>query len=258
MSTATKGWRLEGGRWIDAEAIPLTDRAVRYGMSVFETIGVRDGKLLFAGEHARMLSVSVQSLLGIRFELTTPPLPTGDRGVMRVYVTAGDGRPADPVREPRVFALFESLIGELPDSQTARLHSEPASPFAHGAKTGNYWTQCAAQSAACADGFDHALLFDAEGRLLSAAMGNVFFIREGALCTPSPALAVRPGVMRAWAMAQQPVREVEFAASRLEEAEEVFLTNSRVGVMPLRVGKLAPGPVGCTLRDRCRRENIIP
>jgi branched-subunit amino acid aminotransferase/4-amino-4-deoxychorismate lyase len=177
---------------------------------------------------------------------------------MRVYVTAGDGGPADPVREPRVFALFESLIGELPDSQTARLHSEPASPFAHGAKTGNYWTQCAAQSAACADGFDHALLFDAEGRLLSAAMGNVFFIREGALCTPSPALAVRPGVMRAWAMAQQPVREVEFAASRLEEAEEVFLTNSRVGVMPLRVGKLAPGPVGCTLRDRCRRENIIP
>jgi hypothetical protein len=38
----------------------------------------------------------------------------------------------------------------------------------------------------------------------------------------------------------------------------VFLTNSRIGVMPLRFGALEPGPVGCALRDRCRQEKIIP
>jgi branched-subunit amino acid aminotransferase/4-amino-4-deoxychorismate lyase len=118
--------------------------------------------------------------------------------------------------------------------------------------------QCAAQSAARAVGFDHALLHDQEGRLLSAAMGNIFFVQNGALCTPSTSLALRPGVMRAWVMAQQSVVEVELAADCLKDAEEVFLTNSRLGVMPLRFGPLEPGPVGCALRDRCRQEKIIP
>ncbi|MFM8808653.1 MAG: aminotransferase class IV, partial [Chthoniobacterales bacterium] len=54
------------------------------------------------------------------------------------------------------------------------MHPEPVAPFAHGAKTGNYWLQCAAQSAARAAGFDHALLADRDGHLLSGAMGNVF------------------------------------------------------------------------------------
>jgi branched-subunit amino acid aminotransferase/4-amino-4-deoxychorismate lyase len=154
--------------------------------------------------------------------------------------------------------LFEMLRADLPDFQTARLHPEAVTPFAHGAKTGNYWMQCDAQSAARVAGFDHALLPDDKGRLLSAAMGNVFFVRDGELRTPALSLAVRPGVMRSWVMAQESVREVEVAADSMESAQEIFLTNSRLGVMPLRFGKVEPGPVGCALRDRCRREKIIP
>jgi branched-subunit amino acid aminotransferase/4-amino-4-deoxychorismate lyase len=51
---------------------------------------------------------------------------------------------------------------------------------------------------------------------------------------------------------------VEASADSLENAQEVFLTNSRLGVMPLRFGKVEPGPVGCALRDTCRRKKIIP
>jgi branched-subunit amino acid aminotransferase/4-amino-4-deoxychorismate lyase len=59
-------------------------------------------------------------------------------------------------------------------------------------------------------------------------------------------------------MAEQSVGEVEVAADRLKDAGEIFLTNSRLGVMPLHFGAVEPGPIGCALRDRCRRENIIP
>ena len=258
MSTAVKGWRLEGGHWTDAGSLPLTDRALRYGMSVFETLGVRDGRPLLADRHAKILAASAKTLLGADLEWSMPPLEARARGMLRVYVTAGDGGPADPVKEPRVFALFESVSGELPDCQTAQLHPEPVAPFAHGAKTGNYWTQCSAQAAARAEGFDHALLFDNEGRLLSGAMGNVFFVRDGGLCTPSLSLAVRPGALRSWLMEEESVREVEFPANRLRDTEEIFLTNSRLGIMPLRFGAVEPGAMGCALRDRCRRENIIP
>ena len=258
MSAAIKGWRLDGDRWKTADSLPLTDRGLRYGMSVFETIGVRDGKALFMEEHAKLLSSSAKNLLRVDFHPVAPPLEPDNRGVLRIYITAGDGGPADAAAKPCIFALFESVSGDLPDDQSARMHPEPVAPFAHGAKTGNYWTQCAAQAAARAAGFDHALLSDSEGRLLSAAMGNVFFVRDGELCTPALPLAVRPGVMRCWVMAQESVREVEVTADSLEDAQEIFLTNSRLGVMPLRFGKVEPGPLGRALRDRCRREKIIP
>lgn len=258
MSAVARGWLLRTNAWTSADSLPLTDRAVRYGMSVFETIGVREGKLLFHDAHARSLAAAARAILGVDAGPGIPPLRPDDRGVLRIYVTGGDGGPADPVCEPRVFAWFEPATGHLPDDQTARLHPDPVAPFAHGAKTGNYGAQCAAQMAARAQGFDHALLSDAQGHLLSGAMGNVFFVREGRLCTPSTVLAVRAGVMRAWVMAQEKVHEGSFAVRDLETAAEIFLTNSRLGVMPLRFGQLPPGPLGCALRDRCRREKLVP
>lgn len=258
MSPVVRGWLHRDGAWIGAEALPFTDRGVRYGMSVFETIGVREGRALLFAAHAARLANAAKGLLGIDIDPALPPLEACERGMLRLYVTAGDGSPTDAVSAPRFFALFEALQGDLPEFQTARLHREPVTPFAHGTKTGNYWMQCAAQSSALAEGFDHALLSDRDGYLLSGAMGNVFFVYEGQLCTPSLGLSVRDGAMREWFMTQEKVQEVRFKALDLDKAGEIFLTNSRLGVMPLKCGNLSPGPLGCALRDRCRSEKIIP
>jgi len=258
VSAKTRGWLHRDGGWTTADSLPLTDRGLRYGMAVFETIGIRDGQPLFFEEHARLLSASAKELLGVEIHPTLMGLEAGDRGVLRIYFTAGDGGPTDTADAARLFALFEPSAGERPDHQTAHLHPQAVYPFAHGAKTANYWMQCTAQAAARQAGFDHALLFDHEGHLLSAAMGNIFFTLDGELCTPALSLAVRPGVMRAWVMAQQAVREIEFPAWRMEEVGEIFLSNSRLGVMPLEYARITSGPVGCALRNRCRREKIIP
>lgn len=262
MKNAPRAWLRRDGQWQTDAALPVSDRAVRYGMSVFETVGIREGEALFLAEHLALLESSARTLLppvgsaGLGGPL--PELRNEDTGVLRLYVTAGDGSPTDPVTEPRIFALFEPQTARLPDTQTARLHPQPVAPFAHGAKTGNYWMHCAAQSEAAQAGFDHALLADHDGNLLSAAFGNLFFVRHGEVCTPSLTLAIRPGVIRSWVIARQPVREVKFPAARLTEASEVFLTNSRLGVMPLQFGTIVPGPVGRTLRQTILREKLVP
>ena len=138
------------------------------------------------------------------------------------------------------------------------MHPEPVTPFAHGRKTANYWLNCAAQTSAQNAGCDHSLLADHEGNLLSAALGNIFFVLDGQLCTPSLALAVRAGVIRSRILQSQPVREVKFPAARLPEATELFLTNSRLGVMPLQCAAITPGPLGRSLRQTLVRENIVP
>ena len=264
MNTAPRAWLHENGAWTPNATLPLTDRAVRYGMAVFETIGIRQGQPLLIEEHLTLLNESVRTLLSIPvgpggLSGPLPELGNNDTGVLRLYVTAGDGAPTAPVTTPRLFALFEPHDpASLPNEQTARLHSQPVTPFAHGRKTANYWMNCDAQAEAQRAGFDHALLADHDGHLLSAAFGNLFFVLDGELCTPALSLAVRPGVIRAWVMRQQPVREVEFPAARLADVTELFLTNSRLGVMPLHCGGIAPGPVARALRAAALRGNIVP
>ena len=253
-------WLWQDGAWRPDAALPVTDRATRYGMAVFETIGIRHGQPLFLEEHLTLLEESARDLWHIAIPAKILPLlPANATGILRLYLTAGDGPPTAPVTQPRFFALFEIHDPALiPDEHTARLHPDPVAPFAHGRKTGNYWMNCAAQAAAQAASCDHALLADHDGHLLSAAFCNIFFVLDGELCTPSPALAVRPGVIRAWVMRQQPVREIEFPAARLGEVAELFLTNSRLGVMPLQCAAITPGPLGRALRQTLLRENIVP
>jgi branched-subunit amino acid aminotransferase/4-amino-4-deoxychorismate lyase len=261
VSTAPRAWLRENGGWEPGAVLPVTDRAVRYGMAVFETIGIRQGQPLLLEEHLTLLGESARTLLALADtpDFSLPGLRNEDTGILRLYITAGDGAPAAPVTSPRVFALFEAHDpGKLPAEQTARLHPEAVAPFAHGCKTANYWMNCAAQAAAQATGFDHALLADHQGRLLSAAFGNVFFVIEGELFTPPLSLAVRPGVIRAQIMRRQAARERELPAARLRGVTELFLTNSRLGVMPLHCGAIAPGPVGRSLREEILREKIVP
>jgi len=264
VNTAPRAWLHENGAWTPHATLPVTDRAVRYGMAVFETIGIRRGRPLLLDEHLALLVESARILLSIPTGSgglggPLPELEKENTGILRLYVTAGDGSPTSPVHHSRLFALFESHDpAAIPDEQNARVHPEPVTPFAHGRKTANYWMNCAAQTDAQTAGYDHALLTDRNGRLLSAAFGNIFFVLDGQLCTPALSLAVRPGVVRAWVMRQQPVREVEFPAARLADATELFLTNSRLGVMPLHCGPIAPGPLGHSLRQTILREKIIP
>lgn len=262
MNPAPRAWLLRDGAWHSSPALPVTDRGVRYGMAVFETLGLREGSPLFLTEHLARLGEGARHLLGAGAAPSfrnVPEFGPEDTGILRLYITAGDGAPGDPVIRPRTFALFENLPASgTPDEQTARLHPEPVALFGHGRKTANYWTHCAVQDTARDGGFDHALLADHDGRILSGAFGNLFFVAGGRLCTPATSLSVRPGVIRSWVMARHDVEEVEWPAGRLHEASELFLTNSRLGVMPIRFGPIGPGPVGCALRDDGRREKITP
>jgi len=263
VKTTSRAWLRDNGTWVPDAAIPVTDRAVRYGMAVFETIGIRGGKPLLLARHLDLLEESARTLLGLGqtpgLDGSLPALTGDDHGMLRLYVTAGDGSATGAVVVPRIFALFEPHDpGTIPGEQTARLHPQPVMPYAHGRKTGNYWMNCSSQAAAQADGFDHALLSDPEGFLLSAAMGNLFLVLDGKLCTPSSSLAIRPGVIREWIVQRHRVDETEFRADKLPEVSELFLTNSRLGVMPLRCGKVSPGPVGRSLREEVLREKIVP
>jgi branched-subunit amino acid aminotransferase/4-amino-4-deoxychorismate lyase len=231
-------WTLVEGSLSEGAEVPVSDRGFRYGMSVFETIAVRNGRMLFLEEHLAALSTACR-LANFQAETAHAlnELPDLPDGLLRVYVTAGDGALADPASHQRTFAFFEpaKFPGRDEISRGFRLGVTPT-PFVTvlgGWKTGNYWPNVKALTLARENGFDEALIVNIERVVISAAMANVFFLIGGILQTPAAEIGVRQGVVRQWIMRTRPIREGRLSLETIRAAEECFLTNSRLGVMPV-------------------------
>lgn len=94
----------------------------------------------------------------------------------------------------------------------------------------------------------------ARGYLTEGTVSNLFVVRDGRLMTPPVWSGVLPGVVRQTILrlAQRlkiPAAEQPITRHELFSASEAFLTNSVIGVVPVRVadgrriGRVCPGPV---------------
>ncbi|MGH8019232.1 MAG: aminotransferase class IV, partial [Opitutaceae bacterium] len=105
-----------------------------------------------------------------------------------------------------------------------------------GLKTLNYLDCLVAKRAAQAAGCDEALFVDSGGRVLEGSTSNVFVVKDGAVLTPALDQGILPGIARSRVLqllAKENVREGVVPTPLLFEADEVFVTNSLLGVMPV-------------------------
>lgn len=238
MSNFRTGWLWSGRQFEHAEGLPFSDRGVRYGMALFETVRIRAGRPDFWNAHLRRLAAATE-ICG--FALPKDALlaaaglfPLDEReGVARVYVTAGDGAPADAADQPRVAVLFEERQRQLPEGYALLQHPEPHLPPFGGLKTANYWMNAESLRRAQAAGANEALLFNPEHGLLGACMGNVFLKTAAGWLTPSLECGARNGVVREWVLARLCAKEQRVEKADVEACEAMFLTNSWLGIMPV-------------------------
>jgi branched-chain amino acid aminotransferase len=114
---------------------------------------------------------------------------------------------------------------------------------------------------ACAAGFDEALLLNRKGELVEGSRTNIFLVKDNFLLTPSVKSGCLPGVTRQVVLAAARRLELRCAAKALNardlfKADEAFLTNALLGIMPLAsldlkpIGTGKPGPVTRRLRKQ--------
>ncbi len=102
---------------------------------------------------------------------------------------------------------------------------------------------------------------DPAGFVVEGTMSNVFAVSGGTLVTPDLSRSGVAGVMRAEVMAVARrlglrCQEVRITAAELEGMDEIFLTNSIIGVWPviaLGSGKYSVGDISRMVRQ-CIRE----
>ena len=103
-------------------------------------------------------------------------------------------------------------------------------------------------------GKDEALLLNREGYLVEGSRSNVFLIVNGELWTPALECGCLKGITRGAVIALArdvgvKLKMVRIKPDQLEKAQEAFLTNSLMGVMPLtsidgkKIGRGRAGPV---------------
>lgn len=227
------------------------DRAFQYGDGVFETIAIVDGRpLLWEAHRARLEAgcarLGIQAPAGTLLWNEAAALASGRaRAVLKMVVSRGTGgrgyRPGT-VTPTRVLSLWpwppharDIEGGVAVRVCRTRFGIQPAlAGLKHLSRLENVLAR-----AEWADEYAEGLVFDADGVLVSGTMSNVFVYRDGELLTPALTRAGVAGVVRARVLAVAPAlgipcREARIERAFLDGARAIFLTNSIIGVWPVR------------------------
>ena len=259
---------MDGRTMPDSEArVPITTHAIHYGTSAFE--GVRayaaGGDLLVfrLADHLARLRRSARTY-GLEYGYDDSQLAGAVLEVCRA-----NGLRADSYVRPFCFAGEHGIKLDVSGARvvTAVMALEMGEIYPRGGITacvsswakfsdrstptqakmgGNYLNSAMAAAEARRAGCDEAILLDMSGNVSEASGENVFVARGGRLFTPpaSPALEgiTRDTVLRLAAEAGIPASVSDIPRSALYSADEVFLTGTATGIVPvLSVDGVRPG-----------------
>lgn len=270
------------GQWLDPQDFPASpmDRGSIHGLGLFETMLAVDGNLLFADRHLARLRSGHEKLgwpveLPAFQEIATQLLVHNGLGTgrarVRLTVTGGSG-PIHDLTPGADRLVWMSAVPALvpPVNLSACLSPWPRNEFSPlaGLKCASYSENLIALDHARRMGFDETVFLNTAGHLCEAATANLFLVKNGTLSTPALSSGCLPGITREVVIELVlemgiPFEAPDLTASHLEAADELFLTSSTIGVMPVsRFGEraLEPGPVSCRLREalQCHCQKISP
>jgi branched-chain amino acid aminotransferase len=246
-------WIWSNGALIAADELRVSpfDRGLTVGLGLFETILAVDGRPVFLDQHLARHAVGCARLgwpppdpakveQGIHDLLHANQLTIGSARV-RLFQTAGSGPLADLARGPSALTLLTAAT-LTPGPETISLTLSPwvrneRSPLA-GLKCASYAENLLALAAAQAAGFNEPLFLNTRDEVCETATANLFLVKDGTLRTPALTSGCLPGIARAQVLTQAraqglPTEETTLHLADLHHADELFLTSSLRGIVPI-------------------------
>jgi 4-amino-4-deoxychorismate lyase len=272
MDTA---WLIDG---VKQPGLPLDDRGFAYGDGLFETIAAPNGRVRRFDSHYERLTASCErlnfsapsfALLEADVDRIVTP---GTDCVVKIIVTRGSGgrgyRPPEFPSPRRIVGVFP-WPDYPPDRYTdgvrvirceTRLAENPALA---GMKHLCRLEQVLAQSEVAAAGAHEGIVRSVSGRIISGTMSNLFAVKTSALITPvidrcGVAGVMRSAIIDAARRSDIPVSEQVMDPAMLETADELFLSNSIIGIWPISVLEGVAFSVGPLTQSLMRQLGVYP
>ena len=279
--------------WMDGELVPWDEAKVHvlthtlhYGVGAFE--GIRayrqaDGRsaVFRLREHVQRLFDSARlMLMNVPFRpdeveraiLETLRANDLKDAYIRPIVFIGEGRMGlfafdNPTRVAISCWNWGAYLGDeglakgirATVSSFARHHA--GATLAKGKICGHYVNSILAKRQAMLDGYDEAIMLDAEGRVSEASGENIFVVKNDVVKTPHFSSAILGGITRETILSigrdmGHTMEEGAVSRDELFLADEVFMTGTAAEVTPVReidhraIGKGEPGPVTRAIQTR--------
>jgi branched-chain amino acid aminotransferase len=267
-------WIYLNGRFVDSKeaTVSVFDHGFLYGDGVYETLRSYDGHFFMLQPHLLRLQRSA-SLIGLELPIPLkdwPPLlrEALDRNSLedahlRITVSRGEGELGlDPAlcQRPTVVIMAKPLA-RYPDRlfqegvslAIVTVRRNLVSALSPQIKSLNFLNNILAKQEATRAGAFDALMLNVEGLLTECTTSNVFFVRGGRLYTPSVECGILDGITREVVLTlarEQGIHTEEgrYPAEALADAEEAFLTNTSMEIMPVRAidkRAIGIGGTGC-------------
>jgi len=262
------------GRFVDAEdaTVSALDAGLLLGAGLFETLRIYGGRPFRLGAHLARLRESGEFLRIFVGESDDRIAEIIDHLVeanavpdARVRITATRGPLAaeleDDSAPPATLIVSAGPMTPYPAQAyergvtvvVSRLRANETDPTTFHKTTGYMKNLLALRDAHRARATE-SLLFNTKGRLAEGAISNVFIVKDGWLLTPPVEEGLLPGITRAAvlelaAAVGVPAEQRPLSAREVLDADEVFLTNSIMEILPVgRIEKKEisdgrPGPV---------------
>jgi 4-amino-4-deoxychorismate lyase len=238
------------------DGLPFDDRAWQYGDGLFETIAIRNRRPRLLDWHLERLATScgrlgiaVPGTTAIQADIETAIRHAGiDSGcaLAKLVVTAGQG----PRGYARDTAQTNHYLAVFPGKRLEPRHYRNGvavrmcstrlaqQPQLAGIKSLNRLEQVLARNEWNDLSIFEGLTCDTAGELICGTMSNVFIVADNEIVTPDLSRAGVAGIMRRKVLEIAHKHDIRIAVrairrESLDDAREMFLTNSQFGLLPV-------------------------
>lgn len=234
--------------------IEISDRGFQYGDGLFETIEIQNGIPLFFEQHIERLYKGCQRLLitepnkEILINEAYQLSKNSPRAVLKIIITRGSGgrgyRQPDKQFPSRLLSLHP--FPEYPESfsqqgiVTRFCHYRLGlTPSLAGIKHMNRLEQVLARAEWDSPDIQEGLVMDINDSVIEGTMSNLFLVKDNQLYTPLIDQCGVEGIVRNILIAtarENKIHVVEMKLSKdnVVSADEIFMTNSVIGIWPVK------------------------
>jgi branched-chain amino acid aminotransferase len=265
----------------DQATVPVMTHALHYGTGVFEGIrgyGVEGNLYIFRlRDHFERLinsakvcdiepRYSVEELEGATVSLLRSNKMRGDCYIRPIMFVGFSGINLGFINYPIETAIiafpFKQYFSkpglDVCVSSWTRLYDPVTPPLAK--LCGNYVNSVLAKRDAAKNGYDEAIMLNSQGKVSEGTGENIFVVKKGKIATPPIGASILEGITRNTIIelakeSRLELAERDVARSELYTADEIFLTGTAAGVVPVmtvdrkKVGDGMVGPVTKTLAE---------
>jgi 4-amino-4-deoxychorismate lyase len=235
--------------------ISALDRGLQYGDGLFETLAVINGKPALLDRHLERLVAGCQALGMVQPDInqlreeSRAEAAQTSRAVLKIILTRGEGgrgyNPASTMTPTRI--IHTTPWPDYPDDHArvgvaVRLCDTRLGWNARlaGLKHLNRLEQVLARAEWSDPGINEGVVLDGADNVIEGTMSNLFLVKSGQLITPLLDQCGVKGIMRqvvietARTLAIK-AEEQQVRVDDLKAADGLFLTNSLIGIWPVRV-----------------------